>query len=195
MTCRHTLSLLDDFLDGSLPDSDVIALNRHLDQCESCRQEIHQAKAVKENLEKLPAQEPGEEYFEEASRLILARTGHLNRIENARSFPAYDKSAAYQLSEAKTAFLRSAVSFIIALFVLSSAVYIDTQAPGQLTENQRPQSKLYVSVDLTELQNADNEIIVTVAEQNKIARGMLLMGPPGSLGRGPTLNQILQSLE
>ena len=37
MTCRELIAVLDDYLDGALPDDVRCALDQHLDDCAPCR--------------------------------------------------------------------------------------------------------------------------------------------------------------
>ena len=196
MTCRHTQTLLEDFLDGDLDSADADLFSRHAEQCSECRIKLEEAKKLREQLKSHTVPDPGERYFEETTRLILSRTGSLNRDGLSRRIsapPSVPINDSY--IDAKAAFIRSVVSFAMAVLVLVSAIYIGTNSPDSTATADQTGTGYYVSVDLSNLLNADREKIVTAAEQNRISRGMLLMGAPGALGRGPVLSQMLLPIE
>ena len=50
MTCQSTLSLLDDFVDGELPEFLAEQVSNHLKVCRTCRTEFEQTQQLKELL-------------------------------------------------------------------------------------------------------------------------------------------------
>jgi anti-sigma-K factor RskA len=55
---RHIQDRLDDYLDGSLSEDERLAIERHLDHCPLCSQEVEKRRSLLEMARKLPASIP-----------------------------------------------------------------------------------------------------------------------------------------
>ena len=56
MTCERVQQLLDDFVDGLLPEGDRSRLEAHLTGCDSCRRDLAALQALLDNAADLPAE-------------------------------------------------------------------------------------------------------------------------------------------
>ncbi len=64
MNCKHTLQLLDDYIDGLLDEADRRAMVQHLGGCQSCHDELDAEQALRRVLHDLPAPTPAPEFFD-----------------------------------------------------------------------------------------------------------------------------------
>jgi anti-sigma factor RsiW len=175
MTCREALLLLDEFVDQELPPARMEAVAAHLAQCRSCRDEVETTIKVKEMLRQKSVYSPGEDYWNETASLILARTveSPLERI------PATSESRTVQ----RHAFIRSVVSVFASLVILFTALLIGSNKGSDFVRLTAPESPLFSVAPIQDMVGSDNTVIVTRAERLSQAKGMLLMGSPGFLGR------------
>lgn len=187
MTCRHALLLLEDFVDEELSPAEADEVSRHFRECRACRLEYEAAKRLKGLLSNLPSADPGSEYWEETMRLIMART------TGAVSSPE-EKSDTIDIGYTRRrAFVRSLVSAAASLIILISAL-----ALGSSYEEQTALSAGSVGSATVYAQNPcvdDATSGVTCEEQARRATGMLLIGPPGVLGRIAALTDFSADTE
>ncbi len=184
MTCRHTLSLLEDYVDQELTISQRDEIDAHLAICEICQKKFHQATKLKETLSNFETIDPGQNYWDETTQLILARTAQSDIIANV------GRISLEQYCSTKGAFLRSVASFIVALFVLGSAIFFGSIQTNkqQITEIK---TEIILSAEILEHFNNVNEIIFTKNEQARLTRGIFLLGTPGMLGRSALVSDLL----
>ena len=72
-TCRHFVPLLEPFRDGELSPSEVVEVETHLVECESCSERLQLGEAVRVSLKQVVREAaPVTESFEERIRLALA---------------------------------------------------------------------------------------------------------------------------
>jgi predicted anti-sigma-YlaC factor YlaD len=177
MICQRALSLLDDFLDNELAPATAADVKAHLDGCPTCRQAYDESRRLKELLKQKGTRDPGQDYWLETSQLILARTVQL-------SGPGYAVSET--VSDRRGAFVQALVSLAASLVILASAVVVG------MNQSHAPDAgggKLLLSSAAGRQLNLAKGII-TEAERQRLAKGMLLMGPPGLLGHVGGLTQL-----
>jgi predicted anti-sigma-YlaC factor YlaD len=177
MTCHDALTLLEDYVDRDLPADKEALVREHLAGCASCRQDVDKTVFLKELLRQHKPQNPGEDYWLETTRLILARTTE----SNSGNMPY--ASITDSRERRRHAFMRSVVSVAASLAVLFSALLLGSGQEQRLARLGAAQPPVFVSAPLEEIVGADNTIIVSRDENDRLARGMLLMGAPGTLGR------------
>jgi len=177
MTCHEALALLEDYVDGELSGSREAQVSRHLDGCPSCREEVESTIILKAVLRQSKPPDPGEEYWSETTRLIKART-------TESRFPETEIiSVNGRRSMERSAFARSLVSVAASLIVLFSALLLGSGKHERIARLTASEPPVYVAAPIEQVTATDNEIIVTQDENDRLARGMLLLGAPGSLGR------------
>jgi hypothetical protein len=181
MICLRTLSLLDDYLDNELPESVTTLVKSHLDQCEKCHREFEESRYLKELLKGKSPHDPGEDYWSETSQLVLAKT-----IQQYRGDKPYDSSETD--TNGQGPFLQALVSLAASLVILASAVVVG------MNQGHAPDAGIYsgpilFSSSVSNQLNSDNTIF-TKDEQQRLAKGMLIMGPPGLLGHFTGLTQL-----
>ena len=184
MTCRHTQSLLEDYVDQELTKSQCDEIDAHLAVCDICQEKFHQAIKLKETLSSIETVDPGQNYWDETTQIILARTAQSDMISNV------EKIHIEQYRSAKISFVRSAVSFVVAIFVLSSAVFFGSMKNNQQSATEI-KTEIILSAEILEHLNNVNEIIFTKNEQARLTRGMFLLGTPGMLGRSALISDLL----
>lgn len=177
MTCHDALALLEDHVDGELSPDKEAFVKKHLAACAACREEFETSLVLKELLGQNQPFDPGEEYWSDTIRLIRARTTESTVSETQII------SVSSRRSMERGAFVRSLVSVAASLIVLFSALLLGSGKQEQIARLTASEPPVYVSTPLEQVVGSDNTIIVTQDENTRLARGMLLLGAPGSLGR------------
>lgn len=181
MTCRYTQSLLEDLVDGALPHERASEIQDHLATCSNCRAEYSELRKLKELLRTHVVEDPGREYFQETTELILARTVGQNHTTKSRQ---------PERQERRDAFVRAVLSAAASLVVLFSAVTIgNMDSPGTSQANRLNSPMLATS---TVMENLNTQIpsILPPEDRTRLAQGMLLMGPPGLLGKFGEMKEL-----
>ncbi len=190
MTCQRALSLIEVFLDGELSPEEVEQLNRHLDSCSECREELHAAQRLKQLLRQMPRYNPGRDYWSETARLIRARTADVPM--NDWQVPVARTSA---VGERRNALVRALVSLAASLFILFSTIFIGTSQDNRVARMTTSDVPILATAPVSELLGVDNSPMVTRSEQIQLAKGMLLMGAPGFLGRFAGIPDLMVTAE
>ena len=177
MTCYQALTLLEDYVDKELPADKEVSIREHLTGCASCREEYETTLLLKELLKQHQSPDPGQDYWTETTNLIAART-----VESP-SAPIKTIAVTDRRMIQRSAFMRSIVSVAASLVVLFTALLLGSGQEQRLARISASEPPIFVSAPLEQVVGTDNTIIVTRDEQVRLARGMLLMGAPGTLGR------------
>lgn len=184
MTCRRTLSLLEDYLDRELPDDSIAEVEKHIESCDLCRAEFREAESLGETLRNMTITAPEQEYQQQTLELILARTAAADQLPS-RDGPSQPPSPADNIG-----FMRSIASFAIAVSVLLSAILIGLESPND-------QGSGLISQELTATPAAFNNILIeeengpfTQAEWNRLTGVMLMMGSPGLIRKSIIVNDL-----
>jgi anti-sigma factor RsiW len=74
MSDTHINEKLDDYMDGSLDDSETLAFDTHVDSCNSCRQMVESEQRLRGLLKDYPVPAPDDAYFDQA----LAKASHVS---------------------------------------------------------------------------------------------------------------------
>lgn len=177
MTCHTALSLLDDYSDGHLDPGSAGEVEDHLGSCTSCRQELADTRQLKELLRQSKPSPPTPDYWQETTRLILART--------VEAEPQGDALTTIEHTRRKRhAFVQSVLSLAASIAILVSAVLIGenrerSPAAFQIAGTGQP---VYFTEALADQLHLD-AAVYTSDDRRRLAMGMLLMGSPGSPGR------------
>lgn len=181
MICQHALSLLDDYLDNELPAPVTAEVRNHLDQCDDCRREFEESRRLKELLKQKGTRDPGEDYWLETSQLILAKT-----VQQSSGYEPYASSD--NDADSRGPFVQALVSLVASLVILASAIVVGMNQDHALNAGIRGGPILFSSSVGRQL-NAGHTIM-TEDERQRLAKGMLIMGPPGLLGHFSGLTQL-----
>ena len=176
MTCLQYKPLLDDFADNELSPRQVSELETHLEHCPSCRSELSEIRRLKELLYMQRPPTPDKQYWEENESLIFART-----IESDNWMNESEKSKSKD--QVRSEFFRAILSAAAALTLLAISIFIGSSQTTNFTENNPADSPIFVLAPIEDMAESDKSIILTKAEQLNHIKGMLLLGPPGTLGR------------
>ena len=181
MICLRALSLLDDYLDNELPEAVATEVTSHLDQCDACRREFGESRYLQELLKQNGPRDPGETYWLETSQLVLAKTIQSYRGDE----PDVSRDAE---SDNRGSFLQALVSLAASLVILASAVVMGMNQGHAPNADHRGGPILFSSSAGRQL-NASHSIM-TENERQRLAKGMLIMGPPGLLGHFSGMTQL-----
>jgi anti-sigma factor RsiW len=186
MTCPYTRSLLEDYVDKELSPARADEVAKHLTTCDACRAEYEDTLKLKSLLSRRAVHDPHPEYWKEVSSLILART-----VDSA-PFEATDLPFDRVRSSERTSFVRSLISVAASLGIFVAAISFgsvsdmaSTEVPPSIDRQVLSTSTLVASA------HADAELEFTLANQERVSGAMLLLGPPGLLGRFPEMATAL----
>ncbi len=172
MTCLRYKPLIDDFADNNLAPELVTQLKEHFSTCSACKQELEATKNLKELLHNTTSHIPGDLYFEETAELIIARTIEKNNWQDNQK----------PTSKVRSEFTRALFSTAAALLLLAASILIGT-SDTNFAQNNPTESTIFVMTPVEQMIEPDNSPIFTKAEQLNHIQGMLLISPPGMLGR------------
>jgi len=117
MTYRHTTYLHGDYLDGALGPDEMARVDRHLQECEKCREDFRQLRTLKETLGRIESPDPGGAYFENLLEAVSLRT---EGIEDDR---AAEQPSSFQPAETRRV-LMVLIKLAAAITLLFMAFYV-----------------------------------------------------------------------
>lgn len=185
MTCQLALTLIDNLVDGELSPAEAEQVRQHLDGCKKCREEYGATRNLKKVLKRTPTYDPGPDYWSETASLIRART-----IESPVGWQAHHTTVEKTALQ-RRALVRSLVSVAASLFLLVSAVLVGSHQDQRISRLNVAEAPILATAPVSELLGDDKVPIVTRAEQVRLAKGLLLMGNPGFLGRFAGLPDLM----
>lgn len=185
MTCPSPRSLLEDYVDGELPPAEADQVARHLTTCKDCRTEYEATLKLKNLLTRRSVPDPHPSYWNEVSSLILART-----VESA-PFEADDQSRGRVLSRERASFVRSLVAVAASLGIFIAAISFGSLNGGLKTETPTIDQRMLSTTSMVTTAHADARLGITAARHERVSQAMLLLGPPGLLGRFPEMAAAL----
>ncbi|HDL01218.1 MAG TPA: zf-HC2 domain-containing protein [candidate division Zixibacteria bacterium] len=174
MTCLQYKLLIDDLADNSLDPVLATQLKEHILLCDSCKQELEATGHLKELLNNSASVNPGDLYFEETANLIFARTIEKNDWQEQQKQKSPEKI--------RSEFSRALISTAAALIIFAISIIIGT-SDTKFAQNNPAESPIFVMTPLEQMIEPDDSPIFTKAEQLNHIQGMLLISPPGMLGR------------
>jgi len=184
MTHRHITDVIDDYIDDELDISASEEVRRHIEQCRTCRAEYELALRLRKMLSGNSAADPGEDYFNEVSALILAKT--VNTTPSETIVTNLEK----QRRNNKRAFYRSLVSVAASLVIFFTALIFGSTQNKPVTVNVSSSEETY-HMTVTQ-ENDDNDyVIMTAAEQRNLIKGIILLGSPGHFEQCGILSELL----
>ncbi len=186
MTCPFTRSLLEDFSDRELPADEAETVAKHLANCEACRTEYEATLKLKSFLSRRAVHDPHPEYWKEVSSLILART-----VESA-PFEATDRPFDRVRSSERASFVKSLVSLAASLGIFIAAISFGSFGGTVMTDASPAMERQVLSTtSMVATAHADANLGIPLTSQERVSEAMLLLGPPGLLGRFPEMATAL----
>ena len=184
MTHRHITDVIDDYIDNELDTDTNEEVRRHIERCRSCRAEYELALRLRKVLSGNSAPDPGEDYFNEVSALILAKTVDTVSSETVVT------NLEQQRRNNRSAFYRSLVSVAASLIIFFSAlIFGSTQDKAVTVKVTSPETTLSMA---SSTENDDNDIeIITASEQRNLIKGIILLGTPGNFEQYGILSDLL----
>ena len=181
MTCLQYKALLDDFSDNDLALELVTKLKEHIAICDSCKKELELTNRLKELLHHTSPPDPGSLYFDDTADLIFARTIEKDNWQKNQ----YIKSATRVQSD----FTKALLSTAAALFIFAISVVIGT-SENKFAQNNPKESPVFVMTPVEQMIGPNDSPVFTKKEQLNHIQGMLLISPPGMLGRLSVIHEI-----
>ncbi len=174
MTCLPYKTLIDDYADNNLAAEYLVGFQKHIASCESCKKELDETIQLKELLQNSNSSPPSDLYFDETANLILARTienndWHKNQSKNSDEI-------------VRSEFSRALLSTAAALIIFAISIIIGT-SDNNFALNNPEESPIFVMSPVEQMLQTNDSPIFTKAEQLNHIQGMLLISPPGMLGR------------
>ena len=186
MTWHLTGSLLEDYIDGELAETEVTRVTEHLKTCPECRAEFDSGRRLKIVLSQQRLPDPGPDYWPEVTSLVLART-----VESGATQFVERPAAERQHADVRRTFVRSLVSLAASLVLLVSALVVGSNHLRERAQTAPEKRPVYVAASIRALIGPDNYVVITPKEKVTIARGVSALGAPGLLGRVSALSQLL----
>ena len=183
MTCPSIQSLLGDYIDKELADDRRKSVDAHLSTCTECRSELESRRSLKELLRRRTGPDPGAEFWQAQASMIRART--VDAVSPAEPIPDQ------RLTNQRRNFFRSLVSTAASLAILIGALYLGSNRDYHPTAAVIADRPVFLSGSLAGLVDAENQRLIRTEEQRRLARGVLLLGPPGILSRSAGLTDLL----
>jgi len=185
MTCPYPRSLLEDYVDGDLPLAEAEAVAKHLAACDACRTEFEATLRLKSLLSRPTVKGPHPEYWKEVSSLILART-----VESA-PLEAADRPVGRVRPSERASFFRSVLSVAASLGVFFTAISFGSFDGAVTTDAPEMERQVLSTTVLVATAHADARLEIPMANHERVYEAMLLLGPPGLLGRFPEMATAL----
>lgn len=186
MTCQRARSQLEDYVDDELSPADAEQVRKHLEECRRCREEFLASQRLKQLLKQTPRYDPGRDYWSDTARLIRARTVDI-ALDDGRE----GRVTTGTVGTRGNALVRALVSLAASLFVLISAILLGFSQDESVSRRHGVSAPILATAPVSELLGTDNGPVVTQPEQVRLAKGMLLMGAPGFLGRFAGLPDLM----
>lgn len=174
MTCLPYKTLLDDFADNNLEPGLEEKLKEHIASCDSCKEELAMTNHLKELLHQTASPDRTDSYFEETAELIFARTIEKNSWQNNQNQKSVEK--------VQSEFSRALISTAAALFIFTISIVFGT-SDNKFAQNNPKESPVFVMTPVEQMIGPNDSPIFTKTEQLNHIQGMLLISPPGMLGR------------
>ena len=189
MDCRHALPLIGSLVDNELNEAETARLKKHIDECNRCRQEFEETVHLREILSQSRITDPGQQYWSETTSLILART--TEQAHYAQGHQASRKTRHY----GQVTLIRSIMSVVASITILFIALSIGSSLKEQQVAHYVRNSPLLATADLRDVLEIEHYPIYTAQDQINLARGALLLGMPGSLGRFASLPDLFLTID
>ncbi|MCP4684667.1 MAG: hypothetical protein GY867_04380 [bacterium] len=186
MTCPYTRSLLEDYVDKELSSAEADAVAMHLTTCDACRADYEATVKLKGLLSRRAVPDPHPEYWKEVSSLILART-----VESA-PFEATDRPFDRVRSSERASFVKSLISVAASLGIFIAAISFGSFGDKAVSTTSTLMEPQVLSTSaLVASAHADANTETPLANRERVSEAMLLLGPPGLLGRFPEMATAL----
>jgi predicted anti-sigma-YlaC factor YlaD len=172
MTCGQVGALLSEYLDNDLTAEQAAQIKAHLSECAECRTESDDLLAVKNALGSSSVGLPKQEYWDQTEELILEKTTR-----------AVQKITPVRSSADRQSFTRALVSLAASLVILVSALMVGGDLHSQLARQESEQSPALVTISVQESVGGHHKTFHAMDEEYQLTRSLILIAPPGMLGR------------
>lgn len=188
MTCGQVQALLDDYDDDTLNEQERSAIQAHTASCQSCGKLLADARRFRTVLSNQAATvpDPGEPYFEQMTRLVLAKTSDrptLNWIS-----PIAGKSVAHRQQQWRRLGMAMATcAASVLLFAASVWLGLSYQQTRlEVIRSTPAENDIRPSFSFL-LNNESEPSYVSRHETAMLGQGLVMMGAPGVLQRAEAL--------
>jgi hypothetical protein len=173
MLSRQLTILIEGYVDGDLPFDKRAEAERVLAESEECREYQRQLVELRNILKSTAPKDPGEDYWQETSSLILAKT--VNRET------AYIPGKATP-QKSTTGLSRAVYSTVVSLSILIIALAFGSRQSVNYAVVRMDNSEYLATIDVREKLSVSDESN-TLVETARFAGSTVLIGSPGSVGR------------
>jgi anti-sigma factor RsiW len=184
MTHRHPVSLLEDFVDKELTQAEAAEFEKALENSPELRAELESTRRLRELLANHLVPDPGEDYLENVTRIIMARTSGAERLQ---PIPIGER----QKLERRL-FYRSLMSAAASVALFIGAIWLGSAREEAMTRQPVP-DVMVASSAADELKDEPGTELVTSEERTNVATGMFLLSPPGTSARFFGLWEVLHT--
>lgn len=188
MKCRQYHSLLEDYIDRELSPEHEKDLLDHLKNCRTCQRDLSELRRLKELLKHAKAPLPEYSFFRESERVILARATGSPVVDSIKMTSSTAKE------KTKAEFFRSLISVAASLLLFASAIYLGSLPPNESFTSLDENTPVYVLAPTEQTKNYQRTVYAS-KDQIKQIKGMLLVGPPGSLSRFSQLYEFTKLVQ
>lgn len=171
MTHRHALSLLEDLVDDELPADKLAELRRLIEDDPGLQRELARSRRLRELLGNIKTPDPGRQYWDETTSLILARTVEAERAQSE----AYTE---------RFSLVRALFSVAASIAILITALYVGSngRTPMPLAGADNNPAAFVAASEQATLSTVRFPVY-DHDDALRLAQAMIVMGPPGVFGK------------
>ena len=182
MTRRHDLSLVDDLVDNELPPERAAEVQKLIESSPEWRDRYQETTRLVNALRQKKISDPGETHWVDSANRVLSRTA---------AFDGYDDrfitKKEYQAGVGSL--VKSMLSLAASIAILLATVYLGSNTE-QLTKQAPNSHAILVAAPLVQPVHSYPSAFSGHDSQARMARGVMLLGTPGMLGRMVGLAEI-----
>jgi len=176
MTCFNIQKLLHEYIDNELDQFQQAEIADHLDQCSECHEAWVELNGLKNLLGQIKTQQPSESYWEETTRLIMAKTVDLD--ENI--IPVI--SLHEEETDKKTAFRRSLLSVAASIALLLVSIGLNSSSLTTKFAQNQPEALVFTTYELNQRFDLKSHMTDDQLAKFALIDNSLSMGFPGLPG-------------
>lgn len=187
MTCFNIQKLLHEYIDNELDQVQQNEIAAHLESCSECHELWAELNGLKNLLGQKRTPQPPESYWEETTRLIMAKTVDL-ADEPTEVISIYEEE-----SEKKTAFRRSLLSVAASIALLLVSIGLNSSSLTTRFAQNESEPLVFTTVELNQKFDlkshmTDEQLAKFALIDNSVSMGF--PGIPGGLIQSVTTGEI-----
>jgi anti-sigma factor RsiW len=180
MTCRLMTSLLERYLDGELPHTEAVEVETHIRDCAECQKRYDDLVRLKECLKSYSVPDPGREYFNNTTDIVMARVAGSGE---------HRRSESNDQAQRRRALYRSIAAAAASLAILISALTLGTNDSSIVGFGQNEGAPPLTTASLRSVLE-EEDAVLTGSDRDRLARAAIMLGSPGLPGRVTTTHHL-----